>query len=97
MKLIHPLKLTRPFSSKTQFGRSSSTSNSIGAGVNPGSRPKSFGEKRSQDANDRYKKSLKERKKIVRAQYSVDGSLKKVYEMKSNLLDRKIRRMKDER
>ncbi len=102
------MKLTRPFSSRTQFSRTASTINSggvgmgsglgSGSGTNTGSRPSSFGEKRSQDSNDRYNKAIEERQKMARAQYAVDGddSLKDVYEMKSNLLDRKIRRMEDE-
>lgn len=61
-----------------------------------GSKSNSFSEKRSRDDSDRYNKALKEQKKMVRAQYAVsDNSLKEVFKIKSNLLDRKIRRMED--
>lgn len=94
------MKLTRPFFSRAQFNKSSSatdnnTVQSSGANMSP--RPSSFGEKRSQDTDSRYQKALDERQKLVRAQYaSDDDELKEVYQMRSSLLDRKIRRMEDE-
>ena len=94
------MKLSRPFSSRTKFNRnspSSGMSSGVNSGANTSSRPTSFGDKRSQDADNRYNKALDERKKMIRAQYATDDdTLKEAYKMKSNLLDRKIRRMEDE-
>ena len=55
--------------------------------------PKSFGEKRAQEMNSSLSKSIKERKQLVRKEFSSPDPLRSVYKHKGARLDAKIRRI----
>ncbi len=59
-----------------------------------GNKLNSFAQKRSSDVKKRYTQVVKKRDKLVKAQYLVDGSLKKTYQTKVAVLDRKVNRLR---